>query len=80
MKKIILTLIAAVAFIGLFATNTDGSLPVYWTAGCIAALYLALRGLSKILDREEIRNKFENGDEVLHLIDDLGLERTDASD
>ena len=80
MKKIILTIVTALAFIGLFAQNPDGSMPIWWTAGCIVVLYISFRGLSKILDREEIRDKFENGDEVLRLIDDLDLERTDTSE
>lgn len=52
MKKILFTIVAALAFIGLFAEKADGSMPVFWTLLCLAALYLAARGLQKIFDRK----------------------------
>lgn len=71
--KAIYTIIAALAFIGLFVEKADGSMPVYWTFGCLAALYLAARGLQKIFDKEDSKH-FSNQDEVDALIRDLDLE------
>ena len=73
MKKSILTIIAAIAFIGLFAEKADRSMPVVWTLGCLAALYLAARGLQKSFDKEDSKH-FSNQDEVDALIRDLDLE------
>ena len=53
MKKIITTILAAVAFIGLFAEKADGSMPVFWTFGCIAVLALCLRRLDRKSSKPE---------------------------
>ena len=56
MNKLIdicISVIAAIAFIGLFAENTDGSLPVIWTFSCIGVLALCLKHLDRKLSKTE---------------------------
>ena len=53
MKKTLTTILAAVAFIGLFAEKADGSMPVLWTFGCIAVLAICARSLERQLSKEK---------------------------
>ena len=71
--KVIYTIIAAAAFIGLFAEKADGSMPFVWTLGCLAVLYFAVRGLQRIFDKED-KKSFSNQGEIDALIRDLDLE------
>ena len=53
MKKAATTIIAVLAFIGLFAEKADGSMPVLWAFGCIAVLALCARSLDHQLSERK---------------------------
>lgn len=72
MKKLIYTILACLAFVGLFVTRADGSMPLLWTLGCIAVFAFCLHRLDSILSKTD--HHFSNQDEIDALIEDLGLE------
>ena len=75
MKKLIYTLLACLAFVGLFVTRADGSLPLLWTLGCIAVFAFSLHRLDSILSKPQFKNQHE----IDALIEDLDLEEIKPS-
>lgn len=74
MVKILSALFAVASFVGLFAQNPDGSMPVFWTFGCIAVFAISLRILERQFDKEDQISQMSNSRQIRKLIDDLDLE------